>query len=360
MFSRVFLQLVATACLFVGVSSSVWAETAINDELLMAKKPAKKLADYGLFLDEAARQPMTRVISYELNNPLFTDYSLKYRFIYIPRNAGGAPYDETDVLAFPVGSVLGKTFAYPNDFRSPDKDIRFIETRLLIHKQSGWKAYPYVWNDAQTEAKLKVAGKRKSIPVIWKDGTQSSIDYAVPNMNQCKGCHVTSNKKLAPIGPKIRNLNRDHSSGDAVLQNQVSYLRDIGFIQGGPKQPSKMPRVPEPLNVESGSLFERARSYLDGNCAHCHASGRPADTSGLYLNYEEKREVHWGVNKHPVAAGRGAGGLRVDIKPGQPEKSILFYRMKSTDPGIMMPELGRSTVHLEGVDLIGKFITELK
>jgi hypothetical protein len=52
--------------------------------------------------------------------------------------------------------------------------------------------------------------------------------------------------------------------------------------------------------------------------------------------------------KRPVAAGRGSGGRDFAIAPGEPDASILVYRMESTDPGIAMPELGRATVHAEG------------
>ena len=32
--------------------------------------------------------------------------------------------------------------------------------RVLLHRADGWLALPYVWNEEQTEAVLKVAGKR--------------------------------------------------------------------------------------------------------------------------------------------------------------------------------------------------------
>ena len=60
-----------------------------------------------------------------------------------------------------------------------------------------------------------------------------------------------------------------------------------------------------------------------------------------------------------MAAGRGSGGLLVDIDPGRPEKSILYFRMNSLDPGVMMPELGRSTLDQEGLDLIAVYIRSL-
>ena len=36
------------------------------------------------------------------------------------------------------------------------------------------------------------------------------------------------------------------------------------------------------------------------------------------------------------------------------------YRLASTDPGVMMPELGRNVTHQEGVALIIRYITTLQ
>ena len=81
-----------------------------------------------------------------------------------------------------------------------------------------------------------------------------------------------------------------------------------------------------------------------------------ADTTGLYLSVNEKDVRKLGVNKPPVAAGRASGNLMYSIVPGKPEKSILLYRMKSEDPGIMMPESGRALAHSEGIRLIESWI----
>ncbi|MDF7777395.1 hypothetical protein P1X14_19215, partial [Sphingomonas sp. AOB5] len=58
----------------------------------------------------------------------------------------------------------------------------------------------------------------------------------------------------------------------------------------------------------------------------------------------------------PVAAGRGSGGGEFAIAPGHADRSILIYRLESTDPGIAMPELGRATVHAEGAALLREWI----
>ena len=74
------------------------------------------------------------------------------------RRARTRPTATDDVFDFPVGTVIAKTFAYPHDARDPSKGQRLIETRILKREPDGWVGLPYVWNEAQTEATLDVAG----------------------------------------------------------------------------------------------------------------------------------------------------------------------------------------------------------
>ena len=110
----------------------------------------------------------------------------------------------------------------------------------------------------------------------------------------------------------------------------------------------------------TASLDERARLWLDINCGFCHQPQGPAGTSGLFLHYQEEDPLRLGIEKTPVAAGRGSGNRRFDIVPGKPDESIMIFRMESDDPGIMMPELGRSVKHTEGIALIRKWIAEMR
>jgi hypothetical protein len=110
---------------------------------------------------------------------------------------------------------------------------------------------------------------------------------------------------------------------------------------------------------ETQELSERARSYLHSNCGHCHSPTGAGDTSGLYLDIQTQSPVRLGECKLPIAAGQGTGGHRYAIVPGEPTHSILVYRMQTRDPGAMMPEVGRSLVHAEGVDLVSTWIGSL-
>nr|QQZ49245.1 hypothetical protein JKL49_19305 [Phenylobacterium glaciei] len=201
-------------------------------DVLLAETPAPSLDAYRLFTDPGARSANAGLTPYALNTPLFSDHAEKSRFLFLPPGAKAA-YKPTGVFDFPVGATLVKTFAYPADLRKPVDHVRFIETRLLIHKASGWVALTYVWNDEQTKAVLKRAGARIEVSVIDKAGQPLAIDYAVPNFNQCKECHSLSGV-LAPIGPKARNLNGDLAYGGKP-ENQLAHWTKIGLLTGAPR-----------------------------------------------------------------------------------------------------------------------------
>jgi len=71
------------------------------------------------------------VLPYSLNTPLFTDYAHKLRTIWMPK--GSAQYREGDVLDFPVGTVISKTFYYPaveDEMVSKAKDLQPVNARF--------------------------------------------------------------------------------------------------------------------------------------------------------------------------------------------------------------------------------------
>lgn len=314
------------------------------------------LSEYEFFLGELKNmKPAEGVVPYALNSALFTDYAFKARFIKIPEGRQ-ALYNAKEVFDYPEGTVLIKNFYYPADFNQPDKNVRILETRLLIKETNEWKALPYIWNDEQTEANLSVAGK--NIPVEWKhtDGQLRRVNYVIPNMNQCKGCHLRGDKVM-PIGPSARQLNGDYPFEEGN-QNQLIYWQGHGMLNGLPD----VAQVPHLASYEDQtvSVNARARAWLEINCAHCHRADGPAKNSGLYLLATEMNPAQLGVGKAPVAAGKGSGGLLYGIVPGKPDESILQYRIESVHPGVMMPELGRSITHEEGVALVRQWIKEMK
>ena len=317
------------------------------------------------------------VFPYDLNTPLFTDYALKLRTVWMP-DGTVASYNDERELDFPVGTIISKTFYYekaagwstskfqviradreapvrPSEPIDLDKYV-LMETRLLVRYEEGWKALPYVWNDEQNEAFLAVAGDQWPISLVDENGNDE-IFYIVPDTNQCSGCHVTDHtaKEIRPIGPKAWQLNREYSWWDndaSQLENWAANRLLDGFEGAAPEGV----RWSKPGDA---TLEQRARAYLDANCAHCHNPRGAADTSALHLNIDAPIDRLYGVCKTPVAVGRGSGDRPFDIYPGRPEDSIMIFRMEHTDPAIAMPELGRSAIHTEGVELVRSWIASM-
>lgn len=322
------------------------------DTLAAAHLGKQRLSEYGFFKDPIQKlEPTEGVFPYEINSQLFTDYALKKRFIALP-SGKKIEFNNEDTLSFPVGSTVIKNFYYAADFRKPEENIRLIETRLLIREAEGWKALTYIWNEQQTDALLEVAGAQVVVSWTNEQGIARTIKYSVPNLNQCKSCHMRTDK-LSLIGPTARQLNKEVKG-----KNQLGEWAHSGLINGLPE----IKNVPKLASYENKnlSLDARARGWLEVNCAHCHRADAPAKTSGLHLLASVTSPLHIGIGKPPVAAGKGSGGLLYDIVPGKANESILVYRIASTDPGVMMPELGRSIVHDEGLQLITQWINEMK
>lgn len=337
----------------------------------------ESLADWGLMHADGSYLSLHESVHlYALNTPLFSDYALKLRTIWLPEGKQAA-FREHGTLDFPVGTIISKTFFYekapdfgPNRFAvlktgsaalpesDPGLDLEryvLLETRLLVRYDDGWKAIPYVWNRAQDSAQLAIAGDVIDIEHVT-DSTTDAFTYLVPDVNQCSGCHVVdhSSKRLQPIGPSAWQLNRNGVAA-SVAHNQLQAWAAAGWLADLPEALPAGIDWTDPAH----SLEQRARAYLDSNCAHCHNDKGAADTSALDLTIDAVAGRQSGICKPPVAVGRGSGDRPYDIFPGHPEKSILLYRMQETAPEIAMPELGRSTVHTEAVTLIGEWIASL-
>lgn len=323
--------------ILIGLALGACGDSAPAPDMgvILAGTPAENLSAYGLFKDEAGTQPAAGVRRYDLINPLFSDYASKDRFVFIP-DGMKANWSEDEVLSFPIGTVLVKTFSYA--------ETGAIETRLLIHKSDGWKAFPYVWNSDHSEAAYSPVGAKRTVETSAPDGSALTINYSVPNQNQCKTCHQAGDA-LTPIGPKARNLGAE----------QVMALAEAGQLTGMPVSFEAVPSIAQ----DAGDVTSRARAYLDINCGHCHKGNGAASNSGLWLEWGEVNQTKLGLGKHPTAAGRGAGAYELVVAPGAPDQSILTFRMASTEPGVAMPELGRTIIDEDGVELVRQWIAEL-
>ena len=265
----------------------------------------------------------------ELGSMLFTDYAYKQRLVKIP--SGSQMIRENDgSIDFPDGTILTKTFFYQNDEREPSLGKRIIETRLEIKKNGHWNIATYLWNQEQTDANLLLDGYDIQVNWIRTDGSNRSTSYHVPSQNECMTCHQ-SNLAISPIGPSLRNLNRNvERNGGSV--NQLSYLQAIGILND-----FDIGQVPQIVDYQDSSisLSERGRAYLDMNCAHCH------NPSGW--DFATERQFDFRYETSLVRTG------------------ILFEEEKITNALLdrEMPFIGTTLLDQEGVNLVMKYLKSL-
>ncbi len=318
--------------------------------------PLPKLSDYDFFQGELVDQtPKDGVVPYTVAAPLWSDQAGKGRYIVLPEG-GSITYADRDAWEFPEGTIIIKTFFFDHDRRDPDAGARIIETRLLIRENDAWTPITYVWDDAQAEATLLKTGARINVDFIDEGGEAKVEEYIVPNTDQCGNCHELDDA-LELLGPISEQMNLEIEVDGAPI-NQITWLADQGLFDSPPPAPEGLHRFAQPMD-ESADLDARARAYLHANCSHCHRDGGGASKSGLVFLEWEEEPSKIGICKLPAAAGPGAGGNSHDITPGDPDGSIVVYRMNSLDPDIKMPELPNRVIDVQGVELIREWIAAM-
>jgi uncharacterized repeat protein (TIGR03806 family) len=303
-------------------------------------------------IQNAQVTPSSGVTPYDLNTPLFSDYAVKYRTVWMPAGVS-APYQDTGTFALPVGTVLTKSFGWPADFRDANAPVKWVETRVYVHAASGWKGTSYIWDDAQQNAQVSAGGEIDDFSFIDTSGQTLTPHYLIPSQSECPKCHANDGSAV-PLGPRAEQINKDFAYSTGT-ENELAHWAKAGLLSGAPT-PSAAPVMPVWDDPTTGSVDARARAYLQANCSYCHDGNGEARTTGLVLLETETSPSALGECKPPIAAGKAAQGETYDIVPGQPDQSILIYRVTSTEPSIAMPEIGRSLEHVECVALLTQWI----
>ena len=159
------------------------------------------------------------------------------------------------------------------------------------------------------------------------------LDYRVPAKQLCVQCH-DNNGSAAPIGPKARAMNFEYKG-----KNQLQQFIDLELLQNAPAI-SEIPVLPD-WSDTGLDLDERARAYLDVNCAHCHQPGGSYNLSfgnDFEFRYETAFE-DTNIFETRVAIGG---------------------RMTTQISGYFMPLIGTTVLHEEGVELIEAYIESLE
>ena len=335
----------------------------------LTQVPYPKLSDYKFFEGEMKNQiPSLNVLPYEPASSLFSDYAHKKRFVWMPTGTKATFVADNKELELPIGAALIKTFYYDNVQNiTPIGGRRIIETRVMIKKASGWIFAEYVWNAEQTEAYFDLAGSYTDI--AWKDENNiiKSTNYRIPTEVQCIICHknketvgTTEITTYIPIGIKPQNLNFSYTYGSET-KNQLTKWIAQGYLENNFTFPTAENTI---INYTDNTqpLEKRVRSYLDINCAHCHAPNRHCDYRPMRFAYSETGGVNGRTNMGVCVNTEDfsfAPALTKIIQPGNVNRSMLFYRINTTDESFRMPLHGRTVKHDEGIAMMQEWINSL-
>ena len=320
------------------------------------------LSETGLFDSTTEQRPARGVLPYKINAHHWADGTVSQQWIALPgdtqlslvrklKNEKGVNLTQFGVnlgqFRFPHNAVLAKTVSYRADATDADS-MRRLETQILHRNGDAWNAYNYLWNDEQSDAVLQdnVASDRQlNIQDPREPNGVRTQTWHHASRNECLLCHIWKSGTVHGFIPEQLDLVRDE-------RRQLDWMNQIGLFEDEVTAKSRT-FSPHDANY---SLEDRARSYLQLNCAHCHRRGGGGTAAFVLENNIalEKMEV---VDANPVQGGFGLKDPRI-LSPGDPYRSVLLYRLVKSGRG-HMPQFGSNVIDEKGVELIHDWIDSM-
>lgn len=264
------------------------------------------LSQTGFYTNLANRIADTAAKPFTVNSPLWSDGTVKKRWVILRPGRKIAWVDDTDFFNYPDSTVFVKTFL---QVRAPGDTI-YWETRFFLKKADSaesaqnWWGFSYRWNAAQTDANL-VSPDSGAYAVLSVKDNQNRTTYRkwrFPAQSDCNQCHqVFSGIRISPNVPLLlgrgvlgfypAQLKRPTQNG---ASNQVLDLFAAGVFSGTQPNSASLSRrfigMAEPIasnlsDVQRQATIDNmARSYLASNCSGCHGDRAKAIGSTGALN----------------------------------------------------------------------------
>jgi uncharacterized repeat protein (TIGR03806 family) len=305
-----------------------------------------RLSETGLFRDTAKLAAAPGVVEYAINAPGYNDGATARRWMALPGEERIA-FHAKEHWQFPMGTVLVQHL----EMGTTDNPAQRLDTRVLVHEQSGWAGYTYKWNADQKDAQLLVGSRIEKLLVPKGPlGGSRERDYLYPSSSDCLRCHGSTNG--AALSLTTRQLNRIVQFTDGP-ENQLQRWEKIGLLAGSVGEPAKLDALLDPHDT-SHPRTVRVRSYLDTNCSHCHRPGGAAQL-GIDMRFDTPLDLTNMVNVRPVRGSAAENGRFFVITPGKKRESMLRHRML-WDNVRRMPPISSGVRDPLAESLIGKWI----
>ncbi len=179
---------------------------------------------------------------------------------------------------------------------------------MLLRQESGWQAWAYLWNAAQSDAALKIAGAKVDIAIgrrrtvrRWpspiRSRTRTSARAATPST-------VRSRRS----GPKARNLNGELAYAGGT-KNQLAQWTAAEYAERSAGASAAPTRAPDWRDAFGAARSVAPAPGSTSTARIAIAREGPASNSGLFLTFGETDPVAYGVVETPRgcrAAARAA------------------------------------------------------
>jgi len=318
------------------------------------------LSQTGVFSNTPAMTPTNGLIPYQPNVPLWSDGALKIRYLAVPNNGGVITPDQqitfapTGTWTFPAGTVFVKTFELQTNQSDPNAILR-LETRLLVRDING-QVYgvTYKWRPDNSDADLLTSSLIQAVPIITPAGTETQTWY-YPSPADCLTCHTPVANYVLGVNTRQLNANLNYPA-TGVTDNELRTLNRLGLFNPAIDE-STITNFEElsALTNLTASLEQRARSYLDANCAQCHQPG------GTGITFDARYDTP--LTNQNIINAAVVGNLGYDnahvVTPDDVWRSILYDRMNTVDPTIKMPPLARNLIDTNAVAVMAAWINSL-
>ena len=318
------------------------------------------LSRTGVFADTTSRSLADGLIPYQLNLPMWSDGAVESDYLAVPRRDGPITPDEqlrlrpTNAWIFPNGTVFVKNLDLTVDERRPDAPRRRMETQILVRDLNGAVyGVSYKWRPDNCDADLQSTGQFEEVLITNATGVRTQTWYYASPAD-CLTCHTPAAGYV--LGVSTRQLNGNFTyPATGVTDNQIRSLNRLGLFSPAINETAITSFTKLAAPADTGvSLTERARSYLDANCAGCH---RPGGVANFDARFDTPLEFQHLTN-FPAAVTLAYQNAEI-IKPGDLWRSVIHDRMATNAPLVKMPPLGRNVVDVQGVRLISDWINSL-
>ena len=333
-----------------GISGRVAPKAYLRMPHRADGKMPKLLSQTGAFKDARSLTPADGLIPYDLIVAFWSDGAKKTRWVAIPdRKIRFSPGE----WKFPAGTVFVKTFDLPTDAGDPAARRR-LETRLLVLDETGGVyGVDYKWRPDNSDADLLPAGLTEDVAVHDASGAVHQQAWSYPSRQDCLTCHNA--RAGVVLGVKTRQMNHGFGYPSGVTDNEIRTWNHLGLFSPAVSDQdiAGLDKLAAATDT-TRSLEDRARSYLDANCSHCHQPG--GTVAGFDARYDTPLAQQQLVDG-AVLLDEGIDRARI-IAPHDIWRSIAYMRVNTTGE-IRMPPLARNTLDTGGIDLLNQWISSL-